>query len=180
MPILTKQEKYLVYILTSTALVGSVIGLVRHNWLKNPEILISPKKLPAYIQKVHEQEIITKHKLAVNNQVSNNKLVANVIENKFDENKVVDQSKVISKKSKKSVNISREKKTTQKTIKIININSASKEDFITLPHIGEVKASRIIQYRAETGGFSSINELQNVKGIGPKTLKKLEPYLTIK
>jgi len=180
MPILTKQEKYLVYILTSTALVGSVIGLIRHNWLKNPEILISPKKLPVYIQKVHEQEIINKHKSVINNKISNDKLVTNEIKNKFDTKENVYQTKVIGEKSKQSVNISKEKKITQKTIKIININSASKDDFIALPHIGEVKANRIIQYRAEAGGFSSVDELQNVKGIGPKTLKKLEPFLTIK
>lgn len=50
------------------------------------------------------------------------------------------------------------KKITQNTSGIININSASKENFMTLPYIGEVKAERIIQARNESGRFVSIKD----------------------
>jgi len=71
------------------------------------------------------------------------------------------------------------KKITQNTSGIININIASKEDFMKLPYIGEVKAERIIQLRNEMGTFISIKDLEKVKGIGQKTFTKIEPFITI-
>ncbi len=71
------------------------------------------------------------------------------------------------------------KKITQNTSGIININSASKEDFMKLPYIGKVKAERIIQLRDEIGTFVSIKDLEKVKGIGPKIFTKIEPFITI-
>lgn len=50
---------------------------------------------------------------------------------------------------------------------------------MTLPYIGEVKAGRIIEFRNEMGAFISIKDLEKVKGIGPKTLARLEPFITI-
>jgi len=47
MPLLTAQEKNLTIFLLSTALIGSVIGIFRHNWLNNPDILLSQKNLPS-------------------------------------------------------------------------------------------------------------------------------------
>ena len=53
----------------------------------------------------------------------------------------------------------------------IDINTATKEDFIKIKGIGEKKAERIIQYRKEHGKFNSIDELKNVKGIGNKIVE---------
>lgn len=59
----------------------------------------------------------------------------------------------------------------------VNINTASVEELCeVLPGIGEVKAKRIVEYRDAAGGFDSIDELLNVKGIGEKTLEKIRPY----
>ncbi len=64
--------------------------------------------------------------------------------------------------------------TVQRTV---NINTASVEELCeVLPGIGEVKAKRIVEYREAAGGFDSIDELLNVKGIGEKTLEKIRPY----
>jgi comEA protein len=52
----------------------------------------------------------------------------------------------------------------------ININTASAADLDRLDGIGPVLASRIIAYRTEHGRFSSVDELDNVPGIGPKRL----------
>jgi len=61
----------------------------------------------------------------------------------------------------------------------ININSASIQDFERLPKIGPVTALKIVQYRATIGQFTSIDQLDNVKGIGPKTLGLIRVYLTL-
>lgn len=61
----------------------------------------------------------------------------------------------------------------------ININTASLEQLKTLSGIGDVKAQAIIDYREANGGFASIEELVNVKGIGGKTLDNLRDCITV-
>ena len=63
---------------------------------------------------------------------------------------------------------------------IININTASKEDLMTLTGIGETKAGVIIEYREQNGGFKSVDELTKVGGIGEKTLSKFIDKIDIK
>jgi competence ComEA-like helix-hairpin-helix protein len=55
----------------------------------------------------------------------------------------------------------------------INLNKATKDDLIALPNIGEVIAQRIIDYR-KNKQFDSIEELNNIKGIGTETIKILK------
>lgn len=61
----------------------------------------------------------------------------------------------------------------------VNINTASIDELIALPYIGEAKAKAIIEYRTVNGPFKSVDELLNVKGIGEKTLEKLKSYVTV-
>jgi competence protein ComEA len=51
---------------------------------------------------------------------------------------------------------------------------------MTLPKIGPVTSGRIIQYRDDFGPFKSIEDLLKIKGIGPKTLDQLKPFIQIK
>jgi len=62
---------------------------------------------------------------------------------------------------------------------IININTAEKQNLVKLPKIGTVTAERIIRFRDDYGPFKSIDDLLKVKGIGPKTLEKLKPQITL-
>jgi len=61
----------------------------------------------------------------------------------------------------------------------ININTATAEQLDTLSGIGPAYAGRIIDYRNSHGGFKSIEEIQEVTGIGPKTFEKLKDQITI-
>jgi len=61
----------------------------------------------------------------------------------------------------------------------VNINTASETELETLPGIGPVTAGKIIAYRTDHGKFSTVDELQEVSGIGPKTMAQLEPYVTV-
>lgn len=63
---------------------------------------------------------------------------------------------------------------------LLNINTASAKELQTLRNIGEKMAKRIIDYRTQHGNFASVDALQDVKGIGPKTIKKLRPFIEVK
>ncbi len=62
----------------------------------------------------------------------------------------------------------------------ININKATGEELRTLPHIGEVRSSDIINYRNTHGPFTSVEELKNVPGIGEETFKRLKDLVVVK
>jgi len=61
----------------------------------------------------------------------------------------------------------------------LDLNQATTEQLQLLPRIGPVTAERIQFYRSQKGAFRSIEELDEVKGIGPKTIQRLRPYLRI-
>ena len=61
----------------------------------------------------------------------------------------------------------------------ININTATSQELQTLRGIGPALAQRIVEYRQTSGGFSTVNDLTNVKGIGPKTLEKIRDSITV-
>ncbi|MGN0690793.1 MAG: helix-hairpin-helix domain-containing protein [Oscillospiraceae bacterium] len=59
----------------------------------------------------------------------------------------------------------------------IDINTADKDELMKLSGIGEATAEKIIKYRQENGGFSSVEELLNVNGIGEKKLADIKDYV---
>lgn len=61
----------------------------------------------------------------------------------------------------------------------ININTATSQELQTLRGIGPAMAQRIIEYRQISGGFSSVDDLTNVKGIGEKTVEKIRASIAV-
>ena len=61
----------------------------------------------------------------------------------------------------------------------VNLNTATKDELVALSGIGPAKAQAIIDYRSQHGGFKSLDELKDVKGIGARQFEKLKPELTV-
>ena len=60
----------------------------------------------------------------------------------------------------------------------VDLNSASALELTRLPGVGPTLAQRIVQYRDAHGRFGSLEDLAQVRGIGPKTLHTLRDYVT--
>lgn len=61
----------------------------------------------------------------------------------------------------------------------VNLNLATQAELEALPDIGPVTAQSIISWRDERGGFTSVDELLEVDGIGQKTLARLAPLVSV-
>jgi len=60
----------------------------------------------------------------------------------------------------------------------VNINTATKQQLMDLPGIGEVTAERILSYRDENGKFDSVGDLRKIKGMSKRKLEQLKPLIT--
>lgn len=61
----------------------------------------------------------------------------------------------------------------------LNINTATKQQLVELPGIGEKTATRIIDRRKEVGQFTSIEELRTIKGITRKRFEQLQTLIVV-
>lgn len=61
----------------------------------------------------------------------------------------------------------------------VNINTATKEELLTIKGIGEKRAQDIIDYRKKHGNFKSVDELEKVPGIGPGIMKQIRPGVSV-
>ena len=61
----------------------------------------------------------------------------------------------------------------------MNLNTASKEQLMTLAGIGESRAEDIIRYREEYGGFQKIEDIMKVSGIKEAAFQKIKDSITV-
>lgn len=61
----------------------------------------------------------------------------------------------------------------------INLNTATVEELVSIDGLGESRASAIIEYRDYLGGYTSVEQIKGISGIGDATYAKLAPYLTV-
>ena len=65
------------------------------------------------------------------------------------------------------------------TPQLIDINAAGEAELDGLPGIGQALAQRIIDYRSANGAFKTVEDLRNVKGIGPALFEKIASLITV-
>jgi competence protein ComEA len=61
----------------------------------------------------------------------------------------------------------------------VNLNSATAEQLDTLDGVGPATAQKILEFRQQHGGFSSVDDLSQIAGIGPKKLEALRAQVTV-
>lgn len=104
-----------------------------------------------------EMVIIVYSKSSLNNNVNNNKNDA-LIKN---------EEKALISSSNSSSNLS-----------LVNINTATIEELLTLSGIGNSKAEAIIKYR-ESNKFNTIDDIKNISGIGDSLFEKIKDYISV-
>ena len=67
----------------------------------------------------------------------------------------------------------------QNTKGIVNINTATEDELMTLSGIGKSKALAIIDYREKNGDFTKTTDIKNVSGIGDATFSNIESMITV-
>ncbi len=60
-----------------------------------------------------------------------------------------------------------------------NLNTATRKELVALSGIGPAKAQAIIDYRTQHGGFKTVEELKDVKGIGARRFERLKSEVTV-
>lgn len=61
----------------------------------------------------------------------------------------------------------------------LNLNTCSAEELMTVDGIGEARAQAIISYRDYLGGYTSVEQLKNISGIGDAVYERIAPYVTV-
>lgn len=67
----------------------------------------------------------------------------------------------------------------QLAVAAVNLNTATKDELVALSGIGPARAQAILDYRSQHGGFKSVDELKDVKGIGARRFEKLKADFTV-
>lgn len=134
-------------------------------------IIYSKDEIKNYLKtKEKEEKVIEKCK---NEVVNNNTCIESVNGIKKEEN-----TKTTNKEKDKTTSKTNNNKTERSNDnKLISINTATKEELLTLSGIGESKADAIIEYR-KTKKFETIEEIKEVSGIGDSLFEKIKDHIT--
>ena len=132
-------------------------------------------------EKNEKQEENKKEKKEENSEISKEESKEESKAESEEESKVGSKAEIGVDGEKKEAGIedSPEKIQQNREEKKININTATEQELESLKGIGPATAKNIIRYREEYGGFSSIEEIKNVKRIGDKIFEKIKADICV-
>lgn len=132
-------------------------------------------------QKQENLEENKKEKKEENPEISKGESQEESKEDSEEESKAGSKTEIGEDGGKKDAGIadSREEIPQNQKEKKININTATEQELESLKGIGPATAKNIIRYREEYGGFSSIEEIKNVKRIGDKIFEKIKADICV-
>lgn len=133
----------------------SEVKTAKENLKKEPEVIEIIKEI--------EKECVCPDNNIVCSESNKNDIL--IVEDNSNEN--ISSNNNINNDDKKDNNTS-----------LININTATKEELMTIPNIGESKADKIIEYRNKNK-FEKIEDILNVSGIGESIFEKIKTYITV-
>lgn len=61
----------------------------------------------------------------------------------------------------------------------LNLNTCTAQELMTIDDIGEKRAGAIIQYREKLGGYTSVEQIKDISGIGDELYSRISQYLTV-
>ncbi len=144
-------------------------------------VSVSPIYAASSDKKEKTKTSATKKKRSSSKDKKSSKATTSATKKKASSSKDKKSSKATTSPTKKKASSSKDKKSSKATTSpfkgTVNINSASKEQLMQLPGIGEVKAAEIIKTRKKSGKFKKADDLLKVDGIGEKTLKGFKKNL---
>lgn len=99
-----------------------------------------------------------------------------------DMSEVIPESDISDRKDAENLKVKTTKLSTTKLTQgqIVDLNIATVETLIRLPGIGQTLAERIVDYRSQLGGFSNLEQLQEIKGITVNRFSNILPHLALK
>ncbi len=92
---------------------------------------------------------------------------------------VIDGSQVVVPTTGKAGGVASSPQPEPSGVSTIDLNVADQAALESIPGVGPVTATAILQHRAELGSFTSLDQLLDVTGIGPATLESIRPYVSI-
>lgn len=164
----TRQEQKAVFFLVIVLVTGLVISFIKVN--------------PDFKQEIFEESKLQTSAFYTGSEKLNKEFtidLANEDTLTEEETKDIINSITLSEDSLKSGKEKKTKKEEKLEGKIINLNTATKEELMMLPGVGEAMAERIMIYRDDHNGFRKTEDIMKVKGIGKKKFEKLKPYISI-
>lgn len=61
----------------------------------------------------------------------------------------------------------------------LNLNTCTVEELMSISGVGESRAQAIVEYREYLGGYTSVEQIRDIKGIGGKAYNTIAPYVTV-